>query len=238
MNVLILEKNANDAQKIEKQMHAVFDVLKLTICHQICKAVEAIDKERFDIISLAIHLPDGDGLEIAKLIRRSSYNRSAYLLMIGEDDSLTSGFLAYDEARCFKFLNRPLDEAKLFDALLEIHSAYKEKSPTYFVHKNRQMMINMPIHHILYFEINYKTCHLQTWSDSININRYPLKAVLENVPASDFIQVHRSFVVNKRNILKVALIDKTWHCFFFNHTHTVPIGKKFFPVVKALMTSK
>ncbi len=72
-----------------------------------------LEKERFDGIFLDVEMPHLDGLELTKLIRRSTLNRTApVVILAGSDDleTMRKGFKA--GATCFAA--KPLDQQRLY----------------------------------------------------------------------------------------------------------------------------
>lgn len=233
MKVLIVEDDREILDNIKKQMILQLDCKQVDTCQSISKAKLLLDKNIYDLISLDITLPDGDGLKLAKEIRESSNNRHAYLFIITGNPSLEIAFKAYDQTRCFKFLHKPFNYSQLNSALKEFKEKIKSSSITnFFTYQNRTLMIKIPTTEILYFEIFYKECHIKTISDIITVSRYPLKDVLEATEKNNFIQIHRSYVVNLDFITGIELIDKKWFCLLKNSDERLLIGSKYIAHLK------
>lgn len=237
MKILIVEDDKQVAKQLKDVFKEVFENAKVVLCHQISTATAEITSHVYDLISLDIHLPDGNGLELAKDIRQSKLNSSTYLLMISGDAHLETAYNAYDQTRCFKFLNKPYNKTQLIEILYLLKKSISTQEVNrYFTHQNRQMMIKIPTLEIIYFEIFYKTCHIHTTNETITITRYPLKAILESVSEHEFIQVHRSFVISKQHLSKVEMIDKQWYCIINDKTKSIPVGKKYLEGLKTYMS--
>jgi CheY-like chemotaxis protein len=76
------------------------------------KAVEMVSREKFDGIFLDLEMPKVDGFELARLIRKSSWNKSTPIVIVtGRDDRQTMQQIFALGANFF--LQKPVDRQKL-----------------------------------------------------------------------------------------------------------------------------
>lgn len=237
MKILILEDDIRIRKKLENQMAETFETAKIDSFRLLSDAEDKLNTTIYDIISLDVNLPDGNGLDLAKRIRENSLNKHTYLLIITGESTMEVAFRAYDQTKCFKFLSKPFEISELETTLMELKELILSKPMyDYFYYQSRHLMIKLPVLEIVSFEINQRTCYIKTLADEYTLIRYTLKDVLANTSCDQFIQVHRSIVVNKDYIKSVKFEDKTWNCYLVN-SRVVAVGKKFLNNLKSYMES-
>ena len=233
MKILILEDDKRILDTIKDHITESLDHSVIDSCQSIAQAKYFLKRNVYDLISLDLALPDGNGLDLAKEIRESVNNNRAYLFIITGNDSLEIAFKAYDSTRCFKFLRKPFDIEKLSTSLNEFkESILTNPINSYFIHQSKTLDIKIPASEICYFETFYKECTLTTTSSKISLNRYPLKNIIEDTEELDFIQIHKSYVINCNFLKKIEYKDKQWKCFLTHASEELPIGSKFLNSIK------
>jgi CheY-like chemotaxis protein len=110
LKVLIVEDNAASLEL----MTEVFMSLKAEV-HPISdseKAVTVVNQEKFDGIFLDLEMPNLNGFDLARLIRKSSWNKATPIIIVtGRDDRKTMQD-AFTIGATF-FLQKPVDRQKL-----------------------------------------------------------------------------------------------------------------------------
>lgn len=100
------------------------------------QAAAKIDHERFDGIFLDLGIPNIDGLQLARRIRMSAWNRSAPIIVLtGQDDRKTME--ASFAAGATFFLQKPVDRNKLLKLFKTVSGPLLE---------NRRRFIRVPLH--------------------------------------------------------------------------------------------
>jgi DNA-binding response OmpR family regulator len=77
------------------------------------EAPEIIDEGTFDVVFLDLHMPSPDGIELARQMRSSRFNRRTPIIMISDDQrpsALSVGFVA---GASFCFL-KPIEKVRIF----------------------------------------------------------------------------------------------------------------------------
>jgi CheY-like chemotaxis protein len=95
-------------------MAEVFTSLKADV-HSVSdseKAVGIVDQERFDGIFLDLEMPKLNGFDLARLIRKSSWNKSTPIIIVTGRDERQTMHEAFAMGATF-FLHKPVDRQKL-----------------------------------------------------------------------------------------------------------------------------
>jgi len=95
-------------------MSEVFTSLKAEVCavNDSEKAVAIINHERFDGIFLDLEMPNLNGFDLARLVRKSSSNKSTPIIIVTGRDERQTMQEAFALGATF-FLQKPVDRQKL-----------------------------------------------------------------------------------------------------------------------------
>ncbi len=191
-----------------------------------------------DILLVDIDLgAEIDGIELANQISEES-NAPVIFLTAYKD---TETIIRAKDARPSAYLTKPY-EAVLLQAAIEIAVSggktaqnpsegftMSMQKESLFV-KSGGSLKKVSIAEILFIEVKEKFCQLHGLSTYLEIN-IRLKDLIEKLPANQFIQTHRSFVVNKNHIDEV---DAGFSKLQIKAT-TIPIGKNYKETVSAAL---
>ena len=151
---------------------------------------ERIDE--FDVFIMDYKTPVIDGLTFAKLIREKYSDSKTIIFITAYDDIVYDAFTV----KTHRYLLKPLDRNKLFEAL---DSYISEKNEKNLVLKSDGISDVINISDIMYIEVNDKECRICTESSQI-ISRKPISYFENQLSDSGFFRVHRAYLVNLRKI--------------------------------------
>jgi CheY-like chemotaxis protein len=118
------------------------------------EAAGLVERERFDGIFLDLELPSLHGLELAKRIRSSSWNRTTPIVIVtGRDDRQTMQD-AFAVGASF-FLQKPVDRQKLSILFRTVRGGMLE---------NRRRSIRVPLQTDVACEVGSRTMRGVTWN--------------------------------------------------------------------------
>ena len=188
-------------------------------CEQTDNAAEAerlISENAFDLFMLDISLTGGkDGIELAGLIRSSQAAPIVFLTSYFDAQTLDRVRTINPEA----FIVKPFEERNLVVnielALFKSKARQPERPPSpaphkLFVKHNGELKA-LPADEILYLEAedNYSFVHTAATKYMLS---YTLKSLEEKISSSDFIRIHRSYIVNLNKVTSIqegyVMLDK------------------------------
>jgi CheY-like chemotaxis protein len=110
LKVLVVEDNLTSLEL----MTEVFTSLKAEVrpISDSEKAVEVVNHEKFDGIFLDLEMPNLNGFDLARLVRKSSWNRSTPIIIVTGREEAQTMRDAFSIGATF-FLQKPVDRQKL-----------------------------------------------------------------------------------------------------------------------------
>jgi DNA-binding response OmpR family regulator len=118
------------------------------------QAATMVNKERFDGIFLDLEMPHLHGFDLARLIRKSSWNKSTPIIIVtGRDDRQTMQE-AFTLGASF-FLQKPVDRQKLSSLFRTVRGGLLE---------NRRRHVRVPLQTDVICDVGSRKIHGVTWN--------------------------------------------------------------------------
>lgn len=172
------------------------------------------------IIFLDINMPEINGIEVASQLKTAN---SLIIFSTAYDEYAIKAF----ELEAFDYLLKPFEEERFFEVLKrakkeieirqqaelsqKITSLYQEYSNTItphlteFIIKDKGFEYKIHVEEILYIEANKIYAVLQLKNKRL-LYRAPLNLLAQQLP-SNFLRVHRSFIVNQNFVKKTKYLN-------------------------------
>jgi DNA-binding LytR/AlgR family response regulator len=149
------------------------------------------------LIVLDIQMAEINGIELAKKIRKT--DKDVIIAFIsGMADYVFEGY----EVQAIRYILKPIDEQKV-NELLDFANTPKEKEDKYFILSVSGENIKINYDDILFIESmgHYVIFHLENKEYDY---KYNISDLCLELAESDFIRIHRSYVVNIKYIEKIT----------------------------------
>jgi CheY-like chemotaxis protein len=152
LKLLIVE---NDIASLEL-MTEVFTLLQAEVrpVSDSQKAAGLVNQERFDGIFLDLEMPNLNGFDLARLIRKSSWNKSTPIIIVTGRDERQTMQEAFSSGATF-FLQKPVDKHKLSILFRAVRGGMLE---------NRRRSTRVPIQTDVTCEVGSRTLRGVTWN--------------------------------------------------------------------------
>ena len=137
-------------------MAEVFRSLQAEVCpvSDSEKAADLVNRQKFDGIFLDLEMPNMNGFDLARRIRKSSWNKSALIIIVtGRDDRRTMQE-AFEIGATF-FLQKPVDRQSLTRLFRSVRGALLE---------NRRRRTRVPLHAAVTCIAGSRTMQGDTWN--------------------------------------------------------------------------
>jgi DNA-binding LytR/AlgR family response regulator len=184
-------------------------------------AYDLITEGVVDLILLDMEMPDANGVEF---MRHLSKPPMVIFITAHRDFAIESY-----EVKAVDYLLKPFSSGRFMQAIEKVMVRMEaENEPilddTYFFIRENNSFVKIEIAHILFLK------SLENYTQIITATRtyttlMPLSVAIDGLPDAQFLQVHRSFLVNKT---KVNVVNKSE---LFIDAHEIPIGRAYADVV-------
>ncbi|WP_026673447.1 LytR/AlgR family response regulator transcription factor [Alkalihalobacterium bogoriense] len=230
MNILLVEDDAHIQQLFQSALLEIKVKMNLFISGYASKALEIAKEKEIDIFIFDIQLTDYKGTELAKQLR--TIEKYRFTPMIFATALAGEELTAYREIKCYHFLIKPFSKEEIIKIVDEVAS-YKSHivQPSKSIRlEQKSFILELDVNKIVYVESFGKKVEIHLIATNgvekiEEISGYSLKKLYELLHEFDFIQCHKSYLVNKRYIEK---INKTIACIKLScNQQEIPIGKKY-----------
>jgi DNA-binding LytR/AlgR family response regulator len=195
-------------------------------CKSGFEALDVLQNEKIDLLFLDIQMPDISGIQFLKslttkplVIFTTAYEK--YALEGFELDVIDYLLKPYSFERFLKAVNKA-QEYLTITGKLRLPETAEESSAAgnFFFVKSDYKLVKIEIGEILYIESLKDYVKICTGGKPI-LTLSSMKAIEERLPSSDFIRVHRGFIVNIR---KIQFIQRN---FAVVENKEIPIGENY-----------
>ncbi|HZE85867.1 MAG TPA: LytTR family DNA-binding domain-containing protein [Puia sp.] len=194
------------------------------------EAMGYLQKEKVDLLFLDIKMPDISGIDFLQslpappmVIFTTAYSEHA--VQSFELDAIDYLLKPFSQSRFLKACNKAYEQYELKRA----GNGAAQGSVAYVFIKSGYEQIRVDLDSILYVQStgNYMQFVL---GDQKILSRLTMNEVLELLPGSSFIRIHRSYIVAKR---RVSRIEKTT---VWIGQADLPIGAAYIPEIQKMLT--
>lgn len=222
INCIVVDDEPMAREILENHLEKIEAIEVLGSCKNAIEAFNLISTQNIDLIFLDINMPEISGLSFARSINKNC----KIIFTTAYREYAVDGF----DLQAVDYLLKPISFERLLQGVNKFlnenqsqqtssnQTIKQEKNDAVFVRSERKM-IKIEFSEILFIEslADYIKIHLK---DKTVITRETISSIEAKLPQSDFIRVHRSFVV------AINAIESFTH-------ELVEIGKKQIPISRS-----
>lgn len=221
MNCIIIDDN-NMARLALQQMLSEIDFITISGSYENpIQAISALSNTSVDLILLDVEMPKMTGIEFLKITNK----RPLVILITAKTDYAIEAF----EHNVVDYIVKPVKEERLIKALLrakelfETSSQLPETNDRKFIFvREKSVLQKIEVTEIEYIQAlgDYLTIHTSHKKHTVHLT---LKSFLERVSSSNFMRIHRSYII------AINKIDKVEENTAYIGKRPVPIGDNYRP---------
>ncbi len=214
MKCVVLDDEPYAHQVLE---HYIRETPGITLAAKFRNAVEAFEylgKNKVELLFLDIEMPLVNGLTFLKALQ----NPPQVIFTTGSKEYAFEGF----ELNALDYLLKPFSYERFVKALAKLQLSaenHLEPSLNTLLIKVKEGMISLKQQDILFIEGCKDYVKVVTLTKSYVVYQ-TLKSMLAKLSPTYFVQAHRSYLVNKLHVNRIA--EKH---LYLSDTHVIPIGK-------------
>ena len=217
---IILDDEPPATRILENYIGKVNFLEKSAVFNDSLKALEFLNTQAADVIFLDIQMPQLTGLQISRIISKDI----KVIFTTAYPDFALEGF----ELNAVDYLLKPISFERFYQAVSKLNTEPKKEvssnsnsSDFIFVKTDgKNKFQKLFLDEILYVESLQNYVCIHTKQQQI-ITHSSLKNVIESLPSTDFIQIHKSYVIFLKHI------ESTDNFSVFINAKELPIGATF-----------
>lgn len=149
-----------------------------------------------DLLILDLHLPDGNGLDLARRLRQQHAD-TGIIIITAYQEHVYEGY----EVGAFRFLPKPVEAERLREALLQFAAEYR--SMKYLLVPTQTEQLVLPLDEIVCIESQGKNSVVYM-QDGRNIeSKRSILDYTKEIENGSFVRVHRCYLVNMKHIVRL-----------------------------------
>nr|WP_294785111.1 response regulator transcription factor [uncultured Flavobacterium sp.] len=218
---IIVDDEPPATRILENYIGKVNFLEKVGVFNDSLKALEFLNTQQVDVIFLDIQMPQLTGLQISKIISKDI----KVIFTTAYPDFALEGF----ELNAVDYLLKPIAFERFYQAVSKLNSEPKTEvitnnntAPDFLFIKTdgKNKFQKVFLNDILYVESLQNYVCIHTEKQQI-ITHSSLKNVVESLPSTDFIQIHKSYAISLQHI------ESTDNFSVFVNGKELPIGATF-----------
>ena len=198
VSALIVDDEPLAHEVLKHHLQDVRDITVVMQCYNASQALSYLASHSVDLLLLDINMPALSGIELLKVLG----NRPQVILISAFQQYALEGF----ELDVADYLLKPVSAQRFSQALDKVRrrlhallSAQHDVIPQHIVLKVDREKRKLLLSDISLFEAygNY----VKVWQgQQVTLATSTLKQVLQHLPAGQFVQVHKSYIVNRQHV--------------------------------------
>ena len=229
INILVVEDDQIQRENLAKMLCEIKKDFTILEASTVEEALKIVNMNTIHLFYIDICLGEGSGINLAFEIRKSSKYKLVWIVFITTHVSYI--IEAFKKIHCYDYIIKPYDKENIKDitlTLLEsqtINSVNESIEKKYVTFEIDGIWLEIAMDEIVFAEVFARTCYVHTKNQIYKIDYTPLKKIIELLQDGNFIQCHRSYVVNIDYIKKIEKNGTMWEVMFYGYEGFVTVGK-------------
>ena len=226
--VLIVEDIEMEARGLESLLLSVDEELEVFITGYCSEALDICKKGKISLFLLDVQLNDYSGLKLAQDIRElDQYKLTPIVFITGV---LGKELMAFKNYHCYDYILKPFKKNEVVKVLTTLLFGKGSLDEVIKI-KQRDFTYIIRLDELIYAEMLNRKLYIYLKEEELEVSNMIFRDFISQLP-ENFIQIHRSYIVNKKKVLSISMSLKK---VFLINGKSVPIGEKFlFSVMEKL----
>jgi len=196
LSALIVDDEPLAHQVLLHHLRSHNDIRVLGQCYNASQALAALAKQRVDLLLLDINMPELSGIDMLKVLA----NRPHVIIISAHQQFAIDGFTL----DVVDYLLKPVGAERFAQALQKVRQRMVKPTtpaepPSIVVKVDREQRLIL-LSDITFFEAYGNFIKLWQGKSMVLVSA-TLKSLLDTLPDTQFVQIHKSYVVNRQHIV-------------------------------------
>lgn len=231
INILILEDELIQRKILVELIQKVSKEYKIYQSDTVEEGLRIAQENEISLFYVDINLRDASGLNFAQKIRKISKYRLTWIVFI--TTHIKYMLEAFKEIHCYDYIMKPYET----EQIEELTERLLNEKPVnqgniifereYVAFDVSGIILKIFIDEIILVEVRFRTSIIYTKTEKYELRNTSLIKVKEKIKNPNFVQVHRSYLVNLKSIQSIDKTNSTWMIQCEKYEERIPIGDKF-----------
>lgn len=149
---------------------------------------------------------DQSGIEFARLLRKNRKYEFTPVIMVTSIASLE--MTSFREIHCYQYIVKPYDRKTVEDVIQKIVMHDKIAEEKYIIVKKNGINYKIKCDAIQYVQAITRGVQIKLTKETVKVPYLTIKEFMKKVDLEDFIQCHRMYVVNKKHIVSIDVVNR------------------------------
>lgn len=149
---------------------------------------------------------DQSGIEFARLLRKNRKYEFTPVIMVTSIASLE--MTSFREIHCYQYIVKPYDRKTVEDVIQKIVMHDKVAEEKYIIVKKNGINYKIKCDAIQYVQAITRGVQIKLTKETVKVPYLTIKEFMKKVDQEDFIQCHRMYVVNKKHIVSIDVVNR------------------------------
>lgn len=149
---------------------------------------------------------DQSGIEFARLLRKNRKYEFTPVIMVTSIASLE--MTSFREIHCYQYIVKPYDRKTVEDVIQKIVMHDKVAEEKYIIVKKNGINYKIKCDAIQYVQAITRGVQIKLTKETVKVPYLTIKEFMKKVDPEDFIQCHRMYVVNKKHIVSIDIVNR------------------------------
>lgn len=213
INILVLEDQKDSREALCKMIasYGRKNEIEIDAAATYAEAEELLNnKKTYNGFFIDINLDvknenDQSGIEFARLLRKNRKYEFTPVIMVTSIASLE--MTSFREIHCYQYIVKPYDRRTVEDVIQKIVMHDKVAEEKYIIIKKNGINYKIKCDAIQYVQVITRGIQIKLSKETVKVPYLTIKEFMKKVD-EDFIQCHRMYVVNKKHIISIDVVNR------------------------------
>lgn len=212
ITVLVLEDVKNTREAIEAMIREVSEEINVVLADTKEEAVRHLfEVPKIDLFLLDVNLnmkddEDKSGFDFAKKIREFRKYELTPIVFLTSVSNLE--IQSYRETQCYKYITKPFRKTEIADIVKKVLFSSRASETKHITVKKDGINYRLNTAEIISIKAVPRGISIYLTGEELEIKYVTIKQIMEQLDGAEFIQCHRTWVINSDYIENIDLVNR------------------------------